>query len=135
MKRNNILKRCAPALVALIVTTLPSLAEEPKAAAKKTDDSAIAQLFRLPDWFLKNNRQEDKDNPINMDGIEGPRALGRYSIRRLMDTLRALRTQAYKDYKDKTDRKLHVQRIGWVKSALKQKGVKVDDRAIDDPDF
>ena len=136
MKRNKMLKRWAPVLVALLATTLPSLAEEPKATAKKTDDSAIAQAFRLPDWFLKNNRQEDKDNPINMDGMDRVKDLDRYSVRRLMDTLRDLRRRAYEDYvSGKKNRKWLVEKIRLVKSALKQKGVDVGGKAIDDADF
>lgn len=136
MKRNKTLKRWAPALVALIVTTLPSLAEEPKAAAPKTDDSAIAKAFRLPDWFLKNNKQDDRDRPIDMNGLDRVKDLDRYSVRRLMDTLRDLRRRAYEDYvSGKKSRKWLVEKIRLVKSALKQKGVAVGDKAIDDADF
>lgn len=83
-----------------------------------------------------DGRNDDDDWPIPMDDKETVGDLRNYSVRRLMDTLRALRDAKRYDYVNKKEsQKWLGEKIRLVKQALKGKGVDVEDLPIDDPDF
>lgn len=77
---------------------------------------------------------DDKDHPIDMNGVDTLGDLENYSIRRLMDTLRDLRVRKLDALgSGSTDLSWYDKKIKLVKGALRQHGV-TPDHTLADPD-
>ena len=78
----------------------------------------------------------DPDKPLDMNLFDTVGSLEHVSPRILLDTLKDLRYRKCWDYVgDKLYQAWLGEKIRLVKAALKSKGIDVDDKAIDDPDF
>ena len=78
----------------------------------------------------------DPDKPLDMNLFDTVGSLEHVSVRVLLDTLRDVRYRKGWDYVgDKLYQAWLGKKIRLVKAALKSKGIDVDDKAIDDPDF
>lgn len=87
-------------------------------------------------FYDARGTNNDEDRPIDMDGMDTVGDLRDYSTRRLMDTLRDLRYRKMWDYvQGKKSQEWLTKKIKLIKGALKQRGVEVDDKPIDDEDF
>jgi hypothetical protein len=98
--------------------------------------AAPANVFAFPGGWSSGWWGDDRDRPIDMDGIDRIGQLDRYSVRRLMDTLRDLRARKRWDYVGSREHQAWLAaKIKLVKAALRQKGVEVADLPIDAADY
>jgi hypothetical protein len=97
---------------------------------------APGNVYSYPGGWSSGWWGDDRDTPIDMDGVDTIAQLDNYSVRRLMDTLRDLRQRKRWDYvQGRAHQKWLAKKIRLVKAALGQRGVPVPGLPIDDPDF
>ncbi|MBI4893812.1 MAG: hypothetical protein HY821_24560 [Acidobacteria bacterium] len=93
-------------------------------------------FYSFPGGWSSGMWGDDRDRPVDMDGVDRVGQLDNYSVRRLMDTLRDLRMRKRWDYvRGKEHQAWLAEKIRLVKGALRGNGVDVPDLPIDAADF